>query len=112
MRYLNPSEHHLIAPVFTTYGCEPPTDGRILVTEDTKGIASLQCIHKVLHAGPVWVRPDQRGKGLWQQMQRQVEADLPPNTYFYQFGTDSNQKRLHDLGLTPLGWTVWGKRTT
>jgi hypothetical protein len=110
LRYLSEDERHRVAEVFAEYGCNPPDNGKILVDERDGKIVALQCLHQVLHAGPVWIAPEFRGQGLWPEMQKKLESDMEPGTFFYQFGTEKNESRLRELGLTPMGWNVWGKR--
>jgi hypothetical protein len=110
LRYLRDDERERVAGVFAEYGCVPPVAGKILVHEEDGKIVGLQCLHQVWHAGPVWIAPEFRGQGKWQEMQAKLESDMEPGMYFYQFGTPKNEARLKELGLTPLGWTVWGKR--
>jgi len=109
-RILPTSEYERIAPIFAEFGCAPPEDGWVFVGEEAGEVVSLQCVHKVIHAGPVWIRPDHRGNGVWPEMQEHVERALGEGAYYYQFGTDKNERRLQELGLEPLGWRVWGKR--
>lgn len=110
LRYLKHDERNLVAPIFSEFGCVPPNNGKLLINEEQGKLIGLQCFHQVWHAGPVWVHPEHRGQGKWQEMQKKLEADMKPGTYFYQFGTAENEQRLKELGLTSLGWTVWGKR--
>lgn len=109
-RFLDPTEVPKVEGVFRELDCEPPKNGRIWVGEENGEIVSLQCLHYVPHMGPVWIRPDYRGKGLWAKMQGALEKILPKGFGFYQFGTAKNISQLRRLGMTPLGWLVWVKR--
>lgn len=110
LRYLEENERDLVAHIFAEYGCRAPDNGKIIVDVEDGKIIGMQCLHQVWHAGPVWIAPEFRGQGRWLPMQEKLEADMPKDFYYYQFGTEKNQARLAELGLTPLGWTVWGKR--
>lgn len=111
-RFLEPQEFYKVAPAFIETGCEIPPQMRIWAGEEDGEIASFQCVHQVCHLGPVWVRPDRRGQGLWAPMQRALERRLGKGFGFYQFGTEKNESQLKRLGLTPLGWKVWIKKVT
>jgi hypothetical protein len=108
-RFLERSEHGKVASIFARENCAITPTMRIFVGEDDGEIVSFQCLHQVWHAGPVWVKPELRGRGLWLKMQRQFERTLPSGFSFYQFGTMKNGSQLRRLGLHPLGWTVWLK---
>jgi hypothetical protein len=109
-RFLRAEEFVRVQPVFREANCEIPASAEIWVGEEDGEIVSLQCKHMVCHLGPVWVRPDQRGKGLWKRMQEALEKTLPSGFGFYQFGTASNESQFQRLKLEPLHWTVWMKR--
>ena len=109
-RYLEKEEYVKVVPVFMEAHSEISPTMRIYVGEENGEIVSFQCLHQVWHAGPVWVKPELRGRGLWTLMQRSFEGTLPAGFGFYQFGTTENESQLRRLGLRPLGWTVWTKR--
>jgi hypothetical protein len=109
-RFLADGESSKVAHIFSEMGCDIPSVMRIFVGEENGEIVSFQCLHQVWHAGPVWVKPEMRGKGLWAEMQSIFEKQLPAGFGFYQFGTAENESQLCRLGLKPLGWTVWAKR--
>ncbi len=109
-RFLQKHEYGKVNQVFLEENCEITPTMRIFVGEENGDIVSFQCLHQVWHAGPVWVKPEMRGKGLWKRMQEKFEGTLPAGFGFYQFGTPENESQLHRLGLRPLGWTVWTKR--
>jgi hypothetical protein len=99
-----------VVDIFASFNCHPPTNGFILVGYEGSEIICFQAFHQVNHAGPVWIKPEHRGKGLWAPLQQEMEAKLAPGTHFYQFGTRENVTQLRRMGLTALNWTVWEKK--
>ena len=109
-RVLPRGEWHKVAPVFAEHDSHLPTNGFIVVGgEHEDEIDMLQCCHQVTHAGPVWIKPTFRGRGLWKGLQEYTCHELKRHDIrsFYQFGTSANESQLKRLGLKPLGWSVW-----
>ena len=100
-----------LTPIFTEYDSVLPKQGFIVVAREGKRIVAFQCCHPVVHAGPVWITPELRGNGMWQELQEASESELKKRGVeaYYQYGTELNEVQLARLGLKPLGWTVWMK---
>jgi hypothetical protein len=110
-RILPKAEWPKLKTIFEQYNCRMPIEGEIAVGEEGGKIVSVQCIHKVVHLGPVWIHPDHRHQHKWGPLQAFAEQNLPEGfDYYYQFGTTENQSQLTRMNVRPLGWTVWGKR--
>jgi len=104
-----------IAPIFAGQSAPSrvPVQGFITAGYDISGrLACLQTFHQINHAGPVWIRPDLRGRGIWIPLQRETESHLPSGTVYHQFGTPDNYTQLARMKLHTDGWTVWYKHLT
>jgi hypothetical protein len=115
VRPLTPEEYSLAEPIFVSEGgtMPHPSQSRIIGAFDESGsLVGLWTVQLAYHAGPLWVRPDHRGEGLWLQL-HEVLCDTfsgAGGTGFYSFSGEPKVEAIfRRLGYTDLGYKVWKK---
>jgi hypothetical protein len=108
---LKPNEWTKLAPIYATEGGNLPNPifSSSIVAEDDKGIAGFWGIELVPHAGPLYIRTDLRGTGLWKELNERLNVELGSGYYVYVQPGSATEKICEKLGMTNTGWTVWKK---
>lgn len=116
VRLIEPREWQALAPVFAQEGgrMPAPETSWAAVAYDEKGLAGFWTVQLCWHAGPLWIREDHRGRGLWRKLHAVLDAMFRkmPGAGYYSFSAEAKvEKILGDLGYTNLGYRVWAKET-
>jgi hypothetical protein len=112
IRVIRPEEWELLKPIFAAeQGNMPAPDGATgIVAVDEKGIAGFWLLQNLLWAGPIWIRKDQRGTGLWRKLHAKLHALFTPKegTGYYTFcGEPKVEHMLKELGYSPVPYSIW-----
>lgn len=113
-RIISDGEWEKMRPVFEAQG-DPLPDPKFSTAAiaDDGNLAGLWLVKSVIHAGPLWVREDLRGQGIWRGLHEQVERLMPhsPGTGYYTFSGSEKVEAIHrKLGFTELPLKVWERR--
>ena len=78
VRFLEPEEFHLIAPLFEAEKAAMPDPrfGKVLVAMDGDRIAGLMAAQMVLHVEPIIIGRDYRGSGIWKELAETMDGYL------------------------------------
>lgn len=113
VRLIRPEEWAQLAPVFDAEGgvLPPPESGATAaVAFDDQGLAGFWVVQPCWHVGPLWVRPEYRGKGLWRRLSAVVDAlfQRQPGTGYYSFSDGPRMDAVFaKLDYQRLGYQVW-----
>ena len=114
VRMAMPQDWPAIARVFKDEGGNLPASAErtAAVAIDPAGnLAGLWTLQRVLHAGPLWIRADHRGTGLWRALNEKLwelfRAE-PPGSGYYSFSDGERMDHVFtELGYSPLHYSVW-----
>ena len=113
IRLLHPEEWRKLAPIFEAEGGHLPNTqyATAAVAIDDAGIAGFWTLQPVLHAGPLWIREDKRGTGLWRPLnQALVDLVSASGSGFYSFSDGPRMDHVFtQLGYVDLNYRVWKK---
>lgn len=113
-RIISEGEWERLKPVFDAHGDPLPSQKfSTAAIADDGNLAGMWMVRTVLHAGPLWVREDLRGKGIWRGLHEQVEHIIPhsPGTGYYTFSESAKVEAIHrKLGFTEVPLKVWERR--
>ena len=117
IREIQPDEWEKVAQVVASDGGHMPARNQstIIVAVDEQGLAGFWAVQQCWHAGPLWIREDQRGTGLWRKLHKAVDAlfERAPGSGYYSFsGMPKVEAIFTKLGYRNLGYKVWAKETT
>ncbi|HVZ39379.1 MAG TPA: GNAT family N-acetyltransferase [Candidatus Kapabacteria bacterium] len=118
VRPLKPEEWHLLDPVFREQGGQMPhheCGARVLAAFDEDGLAGFWTLQPMWWAGPLWIRPDHRGSGLWRRLHNALDALFArsPGTGYYSFtGEPKMETVLQELGYRDLPYKIWVKEAS
>lgn len=115
-RLIKPDEWPRIAPIFEQEkGKMPCLDAsRAAILEKGSEIIGFWAVQLVPHAGPLWIREDHRGQGLWRDLHKALEGVFTrePGTGYFSFHDPEQMNMrtiLTQLGYTALPYLVWKK---
>lgn len=113
-RIIKESEWDRLKPIFDSYG-DPLPDPSMATAAiaDDGNLAGMWMLRNVLHAGPLWVREDLRGTGVWRGLHAEIEKLIPnePGTGYYTFSGSDKVEAIHKkLGFKELPMKVWERR--
>jgi len=114
LRLIRPEEWAQLAPIFEQEGGRLPDPSRATaaVAFDEKGLAGFWTLQQMYHAGPLWIRPDLRGKGLWRKLHAVIDGlfHRQPGTGYYSFAGEPKVEAIfRQLGYTAVPYTLWKK---
>ena len=114
VRLIKPEEWAALEKVFLEEGGQmpDPAASTAAVAFDERGLAGFWTLQRCWHAGPLWVRPDLRGKGLWRKLHAAIDAlfSRRKGSGYYSFSGEPKVEAIfRDLGYRDLGYTVWAK---
>lgn len=115
IRPLTPDEWPLLAPIFAAEGGSLPSPDMARVIgafDDAGALAGFWTVQVAYHAGPLWIRPDQRGTGLWRRLHGHLCHSFRQmgGRAFYSFSGEARVEAMFaKLGYEPLGYKVWSK---
>ena len=111
VRLLRRTEWELLKPIFDEQGGNMPNASAIAaVAMDEKGLAGFWTLQMMWHAGPLWIRPDLRGKGLWRRLHTCIHRLFIQHagTGYYSFSGEPRMEHVFtELGYTKLPYTLW-----
>jgi len=123
VRIVQPEEWDAIRAIFDQEGgvCPSPEHATAAVAIDDKGpllgpdqmqnLAGFWTLQTVLHAGPLWIRPDHRGTRLWwplNQCLAHLVEEMPGPSGFYSFSSGPRMNHVFgQLGYQELNYRVW-----
>jgi hypothetical protein len=116
IREIQPQEWDQVAHRITADGGNMPCPDQatVIVAVDERGLAGFWAVQQCWHVGPLWIREDQRGTGLWRKLHAAVDALFArtPGTGYYSFsGMPKVEAIFQKLGYRDLGYKVWAKET-
>jgi hypothetical protein len=78
VRFLEPHEMHLIAPLFEKEEAPlpDPNFSKVLVAMDGDKVAGLMVAQMVLHVEPIIIEREYRGTGVWREMAEMLDGYL------------------------------------
>ena len=78
IKFLEPDEYHLIAPLFEAEKAAMPDPhfGRVLVALDGDRVAGLMVAQMVLHVEPIIINREYRGTGVWKELAETMDGYL------------------------------------
>src|SRR3989304_1462807 len=111
---IHPSEWQRLKPVFESHGdsLPDPMQATAAIADDGQ-LAGMWVLRQVLHAGPLWVREDLRGKGIWRGLHEQIENLVPheAGTGYYTFSGSEKVEAIHrKLGFKEVPMKLWERR--
>ena len=103
-----------LEPIFRSEGGRMPESHNAtgVAAYDENGLAGFWVLQMVWHAGPLWIRPDLRGKGLWRRLHAALHIlfDKKPGSGYYSFSGDERMDHVFaELGYRNLNYKVWSK---
>jgi GNAT superfamily N-acetyltransferase len=108
------SDWEQLRPVFDNYGDRLPDQLQATAAiADDGELAGMWMLRTVLHAGPLWVREDLRGKGIWRGLHEQIESLVPheEGTGYYTFSASDKVEAIHrKLGFKEVHMKLWERR--
>lgn len=113
IRVIKADEWEKIRGVFEQEGGKLPNPhfSTAIVAEDEGEIVGFWCLELVPHAGPLYVSPIYRGKGLHKELMAEMEKKLMNHqrgTGFYVFSdTERTDHICEQAGMKEMGWKVW-----
>jgi len=115
IRPLTPDEWPMLAPIFQAEGgtLPNPSQAQVVGAFDADGtLAAFWTVQLAYHAGPLWIRPDHHGTGLWRRLHGVLchTFSAMGGTGFYSFsGQPKVEAIFRALGYNDLGYKVWKK---
>ena len=102
----------MLEPVFQAEGgtMPNPEHSTAAVAFDEQGLAGFWTLQQMLHAGPLWIRPDCRGTRLWQGLHEKIDAlfERKPGTGYYSFAGEPRMEAVFKrLGYQDLNYKVF-----
>lgn len=113
VRIVQPEEWPAIREVFAEQGGTAPHPDHAIasVAIDEQGLAGFWVCQTVLHAGPLWIRPDHRGTRLWWPLNKMLVSlvkELPNAPGFYSFSDGPRMNHVFkQLGYQDMNYKVW-----
>jgi len=112
VRLIEPGEWEALRPIFEREGgtMPDPTKSTAVMAFDEKGLAGFWTLQQVYHAGPLWVREDQRGTGLWRALHERLDSLFAPvrGTGYYSFSGEAKVEHIFKkLGYEELPYKLW-----
>jgi len=116
IRLIRSEEWQDLAPIFAQEGgrLPLPANAEVAVAYDDNGLAGFWMLQHCWHAGPLWIRPDHRGTGLWRKLHALIDGlfGRRRGSGYYSFsGSQKMEAVFQKLGYQNLGYTVWSKET-
>lgn len=113
-RQLPATEWEKLTDIYRAHSDElPPAEQNTAVVAEVDGrIVGLWGLNVVLHAGPLWVAPEWRGRGVSDQMGAAIEKlahDLGSKGYLMFPSNQHAERAAARAGLTPVDWKVYRK---
>jgi len=105
----------MLAPIFQQEGgtLPDPSQSQVVGAFDADGtLAAFWTVQLAYHAGPLWIRPDHRGTGLWRRLHGVLCHSFAAmgGTGFYSFSGEPRTAAIFKaLGYNDLGYKVWKK---
>ena len=112
IRLIQPEEWAALEPIYRQEGGPVPHADQAISAAafDDHGIAGFWSAYGSVHAGPLWVRPDKRGTGLWRGLNATLESGfdkVPKTGYFCFSGEPKVEVIFKKLGLVQMPYKVW-----
>lgn len=114
IRILAPEEYELLKPIFEAEGGQLPDPKKSVVAAafDENGLAGFWCLQLMWHKGPLWIREDRRGTGLWRKLHGILDALFMKKhgAGYYSFSGEAKVETIMaQLGYELLPYKVWKK---
>lgn len=111
-RRIPPEEWHRLREVYESNGMPlPPAERNSGVIAEVDGqIVGHQGLHTLLHAGPLWVAPEWRGRGVSDGMNFEIERivrEMGASAYFMFPSNAQSENAVRRFGLSKLPWQVF-----
>lgn len=114
-RPLAPNEWDRLTPLAEHFGgsIPPPEAAQVFVVELGKEIVGLITLEKIIHVGPVWVKPEHQGRGIFNSLFSTGFRNFPQLRGAVCFTTNSKMvrfvKRLNLREIISQRVFVWEK---
>lgn len=114
IRLIQPEEWSALQPVFAAEGGRMPDPARATaaVAFDERGLAGFWTLQLLWHAGPLWVREDLRGTGLWAKLHARIDSLFARElgAGYYSFSGEPKMEAIFArLGYRDLGYKAWAR---
>ena len=110
-RQISPDEWGRLQEIYRENGAELPEAERntAIVAEVAGRVVGMWGINLVIHAGPLWVDPEWRGKGVSDGMSKALDALVRPLASGYlMFPSNAASERVaRRIGLEEMNWKVF-----
>lgn len=114
IRLLEKAEYEtLLRPVFEAENGVLPDPAKSIVAgafDEAGELCGFWCLQLMWHNGPLWIRPDHRGTGLWRRLHLLIDALFlrKHGTGYYSFsGEPKVETIMTQLGYELLPYKVW-----
>lgn len=107
---IRPEEWEQLRPVFEAEGGRMPEHAYAAVAFDEQGLAGFWTLQPMFHAGPLWIRPDQRGTGLWGKLHGVLDgifSRVKGSGYYSFSGEPKVETIFRKLGYNELPYKLW-----
>lgn len=101
-----------IIEIFKEEGQKAPDKSTMTgaVCEQNGEIIAFRGVEVMIHAGPLWVRKDYRGKGIWRGLSEVINKWFTKGTGYYVFSSSPKTDAINrKLGLEDLKLKVFKK---
>lgn len=114
VRLLRPEEWSFLFPIFDAEGAKvpSPTTSFVAAAFDGPDLVGFWVAQAMIHAGPLWIRPDRRGSGLWRKLSAALEGQMTsrPGAGYYSFSAEPKVEAIFQkLGYREMPYKVWAK---
>lgn len=107
--FLLPNEERSkLAPVFEKQGVAIPPMSVIAIATNDSGIGGFLCLQPAMHAEPLWIDRQYRGKIDFRRLLKTVTQTMPARVPYYVFAPDAKIARMAEIAkLTDMKYSVW-----
>jgi GNAT superfamily N-acetyltransferase len=114
IRRLPPEEWEKLRSAYASQGAElpPPEQNTAIVAEADGKIVGLWGINLTVHAGPLWVDPEWRGKGVPDAMSGSLDELIRSfgGRGYLMFPSNKGSEQVAvRMGLRPVNWKIYVK---
>ncbi len=106
---IQPEEWAELEPIYKAEGGPMPEAGQLrtgAIARDSRGVAGFWAAYMAPHAGPLWVREDWRGQGLWRRLHKTLDTAID-GEYFVLSGEPKTEAIFEKLGFRRTGLQFW-----